>query len=82
MVLRVYYLDPETTHVVRHLGFLRITDGVGSIPLPDDPREWIVETIWPDSVFSPIKSGGEPRLWLFGDEWKFYCTMNVHGLVP
>jgi len=82
MVLRVYYLDPVTTYVVRYLGVLHVTNGVGEMILSDDPRKWIVEMVWSHDFISPVKSGGEPRLWLFGDEWKFHCTMNVHGLVP
>jgi hypothetical protein len=82
LLLRVYYLDLQTTYVERSVGVLRVQDGIGSMILPDDPRKWIVEVIWPEQFISPIKSGDEHRLWLFGDEWKSYCTMNVHGLLP
>lgn len=80
--LRVYYLDPETTYAVRYLGDLHVLNGVGVMVLPDDPRQSIVEITWPKDFISPIKSGDEHRLWLFGEEWKTWCTMNVHGLVP
>ncbi|MEK7461872.1 MAG: hypothetical protein AAB586_02255 [Patescibacteria group bacterium] len=80
--LHVYYLDPKTAHLVRDLGDASVVNGMGDIVLPDDPRYWIVETIWPENFLSPIKSGGKHSLWLFGDEWKDWCTMNVHGLVP
>src|SRR3989344_642863 len=80
--VQVFYRDLQTARVVEDLGILRLTDGAGSMMLPDDPRKWIVETVWPDNFMSPIKSGGEHSLWLFGYEWKHWCVMNVHGIVP
>ena len=83
--LEVFYRDPKgTAKVVYNLGVLPVKAGVGSIRLPDDPRKWIVEVIWPDNFISPIKSGGKNRLWLFPEEWEGgkWCSMNVHGIVP
>lgn len=80
--LQVFYRDSPTARIVEDLGILHITGGMGSRVLPDDPRQWIIETIWPSDFLSPTMSGGQRRLWLFGDEWKDWCMMNVHGIVP
>ena len=80
--VQIFYRDLQTARIVEDLGVIRLTNGAGSVMLPDDPRKWIVETVWPDNFMSPIKSGGGHRLWLFGYEWKQWCVMNVHGIVP
>lgn len=82
MLLRVYYLDPQTAQVERFVGIINVKNGTGSFQFVDDPRKRIVETVWPEFFISPIESGGGRRLWLFGEEWQFHCTMNIHGLVP
>lgn len=81
--IEVFYRDPQTARVVEGLGVIFVEAGTGKMRLPDDPRNWVIETIWPTNEFvSPTISGGERRLWLFGEEWKHWCTMNIHGLVP
>lgn len=80
--LKVFYRDLSTARMVEDLGLLRIVGGTGNKALPDDPRRWILETIWPGYLISPTISGNERRLWLFPEEWGVWCTMNVHGLVP
>lgn len=82
--ISVFYRDLPTSRVVEELMSLNVRGGTGSITLPDDPRRWIIEAVWPDETefLSPIKSGGKRRLWLFPEEWGTHCTMNIHGLVP
>lgn len=80
--IRVLYRNPKTLAVVRDLGILRIVSGTGSFQFTDDPRQWIVEMIWPASFVSPTVSMGEHRLWIFPDEWARFCSPNVHGIVP
>ncbi|MEX2013650.1 MAG: hypothetical protein WD897_01925 [Parcubacteria group bacterium] len=80
--LQVFYRDPQTAVVVEVIGLLRVDAGTGSLLLPGDPRQWIVETVWPRHFISPTESGGERRLWLFPKEWGKWCSMNVHGILP
>jgi hypothetical protein len=80
--IRVLYRDPKTLAVVKDLGILKVSSGVGSFSFPDDPRSYIVETIWPATFVSPTVSMGERRLWIFPDEWRRFCSPNVHGIVP
>lgn len=81
--LQVRYLDPQTGKVVRELGVMHVVRGVGSFRFSDDPRAYIVESIWPPDFVSPAMSGGERRLRLFGREWLDFCAMNKHGaLLP
>ena len=81
--IRIFYRDPKTLAVTKDLGVLRTTAGIGKFQFPDDPRQWIVETIWPMANFvSPTMSGGERRMWLFPYEWKDLCSMNEHGIIP
>src|SRR3989344_4138291 len=74
--------DPKTTAVVKELGTIRLVAGTGTISISDEQRAMIVETIWPTNFMSPIASGAARRLWLFPEEWRNWCSMNVHGLVP
>ena len=69
MTLEVFYRYP-TGATYRHLGKINVRTGEGSIDLPEDPRRWIVETVWPKekNVLSPIESDDALRLWLFPDE--------------
>ena len=76
--LPIRYLDSKTGKIVRELGVVHLVRGVGSFHFSDDPRAYIVETVWPSNFVSPARSGGERRLRLFGYEWKV-CGMNVHG---
>ena len=81
--LLIVYRDPKTLRVVRdNVGILRLASGFGSFQFADDPRQYIVETIWPMDFRSPTISGGERRMWLFPNEWKDYCSMNETGIVP
>jgi len=80
--LKVRLLDPKTLAVIQEDLVLQTTAGVGSIKLPGDPHQWIIETIWPADFISPTTSGGERRLRLFPEEWGRYCSMNEHGIVP
>ena len=80
--IRVFYRDPRTLAVVKDLGTIRVVNGTGTFQFPDDPRQWIVETVWPDNFVSPTVSDGKHRLWIFPDEWGKYCTPNMHGIVP
>lgn len=74
--------DPRTLSVIKKLGNIKLVGGVGSMALSSDQIGMIVETIWPNDFISPVMSGGKNRLWLFPYEWKSWCLMNVHGLVP
>ncbi|MDO8728295.1 MAG: hypothetical protein Q7K26_00220 [bacterium] len=82
--LEVFYRDPLTSRIVEDLGLLHIMGDLGTKVLPDDPRKWIAETVWPEkeNFISPTVSGGARRIWLFGEEWKGDCAMNVYGIVP
>jgi hypothetical protein len=75
-------LDPATLRVVRDLGPLQLVGGSGVMAMPEDPRKYVVETLFPGEFVSPTVSGGVPRLRLFGYEWRNWCNMNEHGLVP
>ncbi len=79
-VLQVRYLDPQTAKVVRELGTMTLIQGVGTLRFPDDPREYVVETVWPREFVSPTMSGGERRLRIFPSEWGKFCSMNAHGI--
>ncbi len=79
-VLQVRYLDPKTAKVVRELGTMTLIQGVGTLRFPDDPREYVVETVWPREFVSPTMSGGERRLRIFPSEWGKFCSMNAHGI--
>ncbi len=78
--LQVRYLDPQTANVVRELGTMTLTQGVGTFRFSDDPREYVVETVWPREFVSPTMSGGERRLRIFPNEWRKFCSMNAHGI--
>jgi hypothetical protein len=81
--LLIRYLDPQTAKVVRELGTIRMERGVGSFRFSEDPRSYIIETIWPPDFVSPAMSGGERRVRMFPNEWGKFCAMNVHGaLLP
>jgi len=80
--VRILYRNPKTLAVVKDLGILKIVSGTGSFSFPDDPRDYVVETIWPATFTSPSLSMGERRLWIFPDEWAKFCSPNVHGIVP
>lgn len=80
--IQVVFRDPKTSAVVQDRSILRLADGVGSMTLSGDQLGLIVETIWPNEFVSPTVSGDAHRLWFFPEEWKNYCTMNIHGLVP
>lgn len=79
--IAVRFIDPQTAVVVRELGTLRAVNGIGTFRFDEDPRPYVVETLWPASFDSPSRSGGERRIRLFGPEWTGICTMNEHGLV-
>ncbi len=79
-VLQVRYLDPQTAKVVRELGTMTLIQGVGTLRFPGDPREYVVETVWPREFVSPTMSGGERRLRIFPSEWGKFCSMNAHGI--
>ncbi len=79
-VLQVRYLDPKTAKVVRELGTMTLIQGVGTFRFSDDPREYVVETVWPREFVSPTVSGNERRLRVFPSEWGKFCSMNTHGI--
>jgi hypothetical protein len=83
--IRVHLLDPQTLNIVEDLGAAQLVDGIAKIPLADEQRANIVETIWPAYFSSPTVSGGERRLWFFPNEWVKpfggrWCTMQEHGV--
>lgn len=89
--VQVNYLDPnEPTHVVRYIGYFPIRAAadrsVAHIPLPGDPRNYVVETIFPEYFVSPTAQDrtGPRRLRLLRREWRgaFTCNMPETGLVP
>jgi hypothetical protein len=80
--IQVRYLDAHSGKLMYDIGVVNLKRGVGSFKFPDDPRTFVVETLWPIDFISPTMSGGQRRLRLFPEEWKQWCTMNVHGLVP
>ena len=80
--IRVAFRNPQTLAVVQDSGVLHIAEGVGSMTISGDQLGMIIETVWPKEFVSPTVSGGEHRLWFFPEEWKNYCAMNIHGLVP
>ena len=77
----VRFIDPQTASVVRELGTLQAVNGIGIFRFDEDPRPYVVETLWPISFDSPTMSGGHRRIRLFGSEWTGICAMNEHGLV-
>jgi len=77
----VRFIDPQTAAVVRELGTLQAVNGIGIFRFDEDPRPYVVETLWPISFDSPTMSGGHRRIRLFGSEWTGICAMNEHGLV-
>jgi hypothetical protein len=79
--ITVRFLDPRTGAVVRELGSLHVVSGMGTFRFAEDPRPFVVETLWPPEFLSPTVSGGQSRLRLFGYEWKSDCAMNEHGIV-
>ncbi len=80
--LAMVYRD-SAGRVAGPLGSMRVERGIGLITLVGDPRPngWILETIWPAHLISPVKSGDERRLWLSSDEWGNRCEKNIHGFV-
>lgn len=80
--IQVRYLDARSGKLLYDIGVISLKHGVGSFKFPDDPRAFVVETVWPPDFISPTMSGGERRLRLFPAEWKEWCTMNLHGIVP
>lgn len=80
--IRVVFRDPKTAAVVQDGSILRLADGVGSMTISGGQLGMIIETIWPKEFVSPTVSGDAHRLWFFPEEWKNYCAMNIHGLVP
>ena len=81
--ISVFYRDPKTLAIVRPVGLItNINSGMSTFQFPDDPRQYIVETIWPEKFLSPTVSGSARRLWLFPNEWGSWCSMNEHGIVP
>ena len=60
---------------------MKLVRGAGSFHFANDPRGYIVETLWPMDFLSPALSGGERRLRLFPAEWGNFCTMNEHGIL-
>jgi len=80
--IRVQLRDPQTLKVVEELGTLHLVDGIGSIQLTYEQHLLLVEMLWPGRFRSPVVSGAARRLWLFPYEWKDWCEMNVHGIVP
>jgi len=81
--IQVRYLYPgrEPAQVASEVGTIHLNGGMGKLQMPGDPRQWVVEIIWPGYFLSPTTSGGEVRLRRFPDE-PWLCTDNVHGLVP
>lgn len=79
--LPIRYLDPQTGKLVRDLGVMHMVRGVGSFRFSDDPRAYVVETIWPPDFVSPAMSGGERRVRMFPNEWEKFCAMNEHGIM-
>lgn len=77
----VRFIDPQTAVVVRELGTLQAVNGIGIFRFDEDPRPYVVETLWPIRFDSPTMSGGHRRIRLFGSEWTGICAMNEHGLV-
>ena len=80
--IRVAFRNPQTLAVVQDSGVLHIADGVGNMTISGDQLGMIIETIWPKEFVSPTVSGDAHRLWFFPEEWKSFCSMNIHGLVP
>ena len=78
----VFFRDPKTLIVLQNAGVMYVSSGTGTLRLSEDPRQWVIETIWPENFVSPTISGGKRRLWLFPNEWGKWCTMNIHGVVP
>ena len=80
--LAMVYRD-SSGRVAGPIGSMRVERGIAMITLAGDPRAngWVLETIWPADFISPVKSGDERRLWLFPEEWKSHCEMNIHGFV-
>ena len=76
----IRYLNPKTGTQVQDVAILHMLSGKKEIRLPGDPRDYIVEVIFPDDFLSPTISGGESRLRLFPREWRRLCTLNVHGI--
>jgi len=74
--------DPRTFKVTGTLGVMDMVEGIGKMPLTNEQRQMVVETIWPNGFVSPAVSGGERRIELFFPEWGNNCTMNVHGSKP
>ncbi len=79
--VQVRYLDPQTAMPVRELGSAKLVNGVGSFRFPNDPRAFVVETIWPPHFLSPTLSGGQRRLRVFPNEWGTWCSLNIHGIL-
>lgn len=77
----IRFIDPQTTRVVRELGSIHLIHGIGTYRFDEDPRSYVVETLWPQNFVSPATSAGSPRLRLFDYEWKGVCAMNEHGIV-
>lgn len=79
--VHIRYLDPHSGQLVREVGVIRLNHGVGSIPLPGDPRHYVVEAIWPLYLISPTPSGGALRTRSFPNEPRG-CRDHIHGLAP
>lgn len=86
--VQVFFRHRRTAEVAYDLGTLRVRGGSGNIDLFDDPRKWIVEAVFlknaalPKDFVSPVESGGERRLWVLPEEWRDWCWINVHGIMP
>ena len=62
--LPVQYLDPKTGTFVSDAGVIHLVQGIGQLVLSGDPRQWIIESVWPPDFKSPNVSedGGLLRI--------------------